>query len=90
MHEVLRVWEEGDSALFLISEAGPVGGRVFLRRGHALEVRDEAQALLHHLLLAPNEWSVLNDGRVYWLECRADRLALQITIAVTDAQTLAP
>jgi len=89
MRDVLRVWEEGQATLFLISDARGGAGRRFERHADALHVLDEAGTLLVNLALNADEWAVLTQGRAHWLECHAQQLQLSVIIEFARSGTTA-
>ena len=88
MSKVLRIWEEGQSALFLIADAHAETGRCFGARetaeGWMLEVETLTGQRLASLLLNREEWATLRLHRAHWLECQGQDLVLDLTIELKE------
>lgn len=80
--KILRIFEEGNSRLFLVADQGPVGARQFSWENSALVVRTDTGVTLCLLPLPDLERALILEGRAHWLECQGDRLTLDQVIVL--------
>lgn len=82
MSGVLRIVEEGSSRLFLITDQGPVGARLFIRVEQTLQVLDGKEALVWAVPLNVLDWELILQGRGHWLECQGERVTREVIIGL--------
>lgn len=82
--KILRIFEEGNSRLFLVADQGPAGVRQFSWEDPSLVVRTDAGVTICLLPLPELELALIREGRAHWLECHGDRLTLDQTIVLVS------
>lgn len=82
MGQILSIFEEGNSRLFLVGDCGPEGERVFGWTTQSLVVSTDGRELWRIPMGAP-ERSIIDAGRAHWLECQGERLVRDVLIILT-------